>query len=234
MGHDHEMGFFRIDDQITLNDVHQATRQDTENGILPSDLQANVDTRKQTIGLLDKMLRHVYRCGDSNCPIQSCQIMKRAVKHRKFCKSNSQGCETCGMLNNFFYCHASTCQTMHCPYLFCNNLKIKLQHQQQLLRQRYNLSSSIVYGSNSLSFRTQYDRRIRIAKELIQISLHIIMLPNERADRDHTAGGIHHVLHNAIGETAHVQVLLQVNNMKLFFSYGFLINLFFNFTNIRN
>ncbi|XP_036420964.1 histone lysine acetyltransferase CREBBP-like [Colossoma macropomum] len=77
-------------------------------------------------------LLHACQCRNANCPLPSCQKMKRVAQHLKHCKRNtSGGCPVCRQFIALCYCHAKHCQENICLVPFCLTIKHKLRLRQQ-------------------------------------------------------------------------------------------------------
>lgn len=139
IGHVHEMDRIDghdVDDRLPPNHVQQAD-QDVDNGTVSSDFPTNVDTHPQSIEYYNQALQHAYLCPDIYCPAYLCYKMKGALRHMKFCTARSDACRTCRLVKTICLYHAKACQNLNCPYAFCGHIKMKLQEQQQLHRQRW-------------------------------------------------------------------------------------------------
>ncbi|XP_005003986.2 histone acetyltransferase p300-like [Cavia porcellus] len=98
--------------------------------------QSPEESRRLSIQRNIQYLILACQCRDANCPLPSCQKMKRVVNHTKGCKRKSTGrCPVCRQLIALCCYHAKRCQENYCPVPFCFNIRQKLRQQQLQPRQ---------------------------------------------------------------------------------------------------
>nr|KAF6407185.1 hypothetical protein HJG59_009876 [Molossus molossus] len=99
-------------------------------------------SHRPTLQSCIQALVHVGHCQNADCPLSSCQKIKRIVQHTKGCrKKTNGGCSICKQMVALCCCHAIRCRENRCPVPFCLLIRRalrrrQLQHRLQMLRRR--------------------------------------------------------------------------------------------------
>lgn len=103
---------------------------------------------------------HAGQCTDRDCPIPSCQMVKRFARHLKSCRKTNDNCHICKTLNTVLLSHSDNCRNVNCSFSFCKSTRAQIQRELEQQREKYGFGSSVRLNQSSFNwFSFQRERR---------------------------------------------------------------------------